>query len=110
MSKRVPAHRARLPRRWAVYLYLILISATTGWVLLEHVLVKNRIVDLGHRQREVERELALLNGDIRGLNLRIEESLSRKNLQDTLAKRRTRLRPIQAGAPIIISAAGQTTP
>jgi hypothetical protein len=72
-------------------------------VLLEHVLVKNRIVNLGHQQREVERQIAELDHDVRGLNGRIEESLSRKNLQDSLARHRTRLRPIQAGAPIVIS-------
>ena len=97
-------------RRWAVYLFLALVSATTGWVLLEHVLVKNRIVNLGHRQREIEREITDLDHDIRGLNLRIEESLSRKNLQESLAKRRTRLRPIQAGAPIVINSATSSTP
>ena len=109
MSKRSPTHLPRLPRRWAVYLFLGLIGATTGWVLLEHVLVKNRIVNLGHKQRDVEREIASLDGDIRSLNLRIEESLSRKNLQDTLARRRTKLRPIHAGAPIIISTASRPT-
>ena len=77
----------------------------TAWVMLEHVLVKNRIVNLGHRQREAERQISDLNRDIRELNGRIEESLSRKNLQDTLARRRTRLRPIQPGAPIVISSA-----
>jgi hypothetical protein len=109
MSKRAHTRLPRLPRRWAIYLFLALIGATTGWVLLEHVIVKNRIVNLGHKQREVEREIATLDGDIRSLNLRIEESLSRKNLQDTLARRRTRLRPIQAGAPVIISAASRPT-
>ncbi|MCE9520054.1 MAG: hypothetical protein K8R87_10955 [Verrucomicrobia bacterium] len=110
MSKRSHAPRAWLPRRWAVYIFLALISATTGWVLLEHVLVKNRIVNLGHQQQEAEHEIDNLNRDIRGLNVRIEEALSRKNLQSTLAKRRTRLRPIQPGAPIIITAASQSTP
>ena len=110
MTKRSHVPRARFPHRWAIYLFLTLISATTGWVLLEHVLMKNRIVNLGHKQREAERETADLDRDIRGLSLRIEESLSRKNLQDTLARRRTRLRPIQPGAPIIITAASQTTP
>ncbi len=109
MSQRPHARRTRLPRRWAVYIFLTLISATTGWVLLEHVLVKNRIVNLGHMQHQAEGEIAGLNRDIRGLHLRIEEALSRKNLQQTLAQRRTRLRPIQPGAPIIITAASQTT-
>ncbi len=109
MSKRSHVPRARTPRRWAVYIFLSLISATTGWVLLEHVLVKNRIVNLGHKQRAAESEIANLDRDIRSLNLQIEESLSRKNLQDALAKRRTRLRPIQPGAPIIITAADQPT-
>ena len=110
MRKRPQPPGVRLPRRWAVYLFLALIGATTGWVLLEHVMVKNRIVQLGHQQREAEREIASLDRDIRGLNLRIEESLSRKILLDTLARRRTRLRPIQAGAPIIITANRQATP
>ncbi len=108
MSKRPHARRARLPHRWAVYIFLTLISATTSWVLLEHVLVKNRIVNLGRLQQDAEGDIADLNRDIRGLNLRIEEALSRKNLQSTLARHRTRLRPIQPGAPIIISAASQT--
>lgn len=109
MTKRSHAPRARLPRRWAVYLFLILISATTGWVLLDHVLVKNRIVNLGHQQHQAECDIADLNRDIRGLHLRIEEALSRKNLQAALARHRTRLRPIQPGAPIIITASGQPT-
>ncbi len=107
MSKRLHVPRARSPRRWAIYLFLSLVGATTGWVLLEHVLVKNRIVQLGHHQREAEREIDDLDREIRGLNLQIEELLTRKNLQDTLANRRTRLRPIRPGAPFVIKAAGQ---
>ena len=102
MSQRRSPRRPRLSRRWAIYAFLIAIGATTSWVLLEHVLVKNRIVELGHRQRDVEREIASLEHDIRSLNLRQEEVLSRTNLQDKLAQRRTRLRPILPGAPIVI--------
>lgn len=110
MSPRRQASQPRRTRRAWIFVFLALVSAASGWVLLEHVLAKNRILDLGRRQQAIEGEIATLGREIRALNLRVEEASSRKNLMAKLAAARTRLRPIQPGAPIIVPAQRPTAP
>ena len=62
---------------------------------LEHVLTKNRIHAIGRHQREVEAEIADLDQNARSFNLKIEEALSRQDLMEKLADRRTKLKKIQ---------------
>jgi len=90
----------RRRRRIAVYVFLGVIGMACAWILLEHILVKNRIAALGTQERDAEKESIALESEISSLNLRIEEQLSRKNLMAKLAEYRTRLRPIQPGSPI----------
>lgn len=113
MSKRyVPkSHGAKQrSRRIAVYIFVAAVGMACAWVLLEHVLAKNRIATLGAQQRDAERESVALEAEISSLNLRIEEQLSRKNLMKALTDRRTRLRPIQPGTPIPVSVADSASP
>lgn len=110
MSVRRAKPGLRPPRRLSVYLFLGLVGAASGWALLEHVLAKNRILDLGHRQHAAEQEISALEREIRDLNLGVEEALSRKALMGRLAASRTRLRPIQPGAIILIPASREPKP
>ena len=104
MKKR-SSHQDSGPRRrrkvW-IYLFVGFIGLASAAILLKHTLAKNRIYETGRRQREAEREIAQLHQDIHAINLKIEEALSRKNLMQSLATHRTRLRPIQPGTPILI--------
>ena len=103
MSNRyIPQSRGALRRRRriAVYVFLGVIGMACAWILLEHILVKNRIASLGTQQRDAEKESIALEAEVSSLNLRIEEQLSRKNLMTKLAEHRTRLRPIQPGSAI----------
>ena len=104
MKKR-SSHQDSGPRRrrkvW-IYLFVGFIGLASAAILLKHTLAKNRIYETGWRQREAEREIAQLHQDIHAINLKIEEALSRKNLMQSLATHRTRLRPIQPGTPILI--------
>ena len=97
-------------RRWLVYLFVGAIGASSAWVLVEHALAKNRLIELGRQQREAEFESSELDRDIRRLTLSIGEECSRKNLQDRLAMNRTRLRPISSGAPILVKLDKEPTP
>ncbi|MEI6536141.1 MAG: hypothetical protein WCN98_12410 [Verrucomicrobiaceae bacterium] len=99
----------RRRRKVWIYLFLGFIGIASGWILLMHTLAKNRIFEVGRRERDAEREIAQLHQDIHVLNLKIEESLSRKNLMQSLATHRTRLRPIQPGSPILIHASLPST-
>lgn len=91
-------------RKIWIYLFVGFIGIASGAILLQHTLAKNRIYETGRHQREAERDIAQLRQDIHSINLKIEESLSRKNLMQSLATHRTRLRPIQPGTPILIRA------
>lgn len=102
--------RERRSRKVWIYLFVGLIGVASGWILLVHTLAKNRIYESGRRQREAEREIAQLHQDIHAINLKIEEALSRKNLMQSLATYRTRLRPIQPGTPILIRASPSSKP
>lgn len=112
MKKRSTGLDPRQRRRRKVWIYLFVgfIGIACGAILLEHTLAKNRIYDTGRRQREAEREIAQLHLDIHAINLKIEEALSRKNLMQSLATHRTRLRPIQPGTPILVRAAIPSNP
>ncbi len=101
----LPTSRGALQRRrrMAVYVFLGVIGMVCAWILLQDIMVKNRIAALGMEQREAEKEITALEQDISSLNVRIEEQLSRKNLMMKLTEQRTRLRPIQPGTSIPIS-------
>ncbi len=100
----------RRSRKVWIYLYVGFIGIASGWILLVHTLAKNRIYESGRHQREAEREIAQLHQDIHAINLKIEEALSRKNLMQSLATHRTRLRPIQPGTPILIRTSAPSKP
>ena len=92
-------------RRWFIYLFVGAIGASCAWVLVEHALAKNRLIEISRRQREVEHQISETDRDVRSLELKIGEALSRTNLMNKLAENRTRLRPIVPGAPIIVKSA-----
>lgn len=104
MKKRITSQDSghRRSRKVWIYLFVGFIGIASGSILLKHTLAKNRIYETGRRQREAERDIAQLHQDIHAMNLKIEEALSRKNLMQSLATHRTRLRPIQPGTPILI--------
>jgi hypothetical protein len=104
-NRYLPTSRGALQRRRriAVYVFLGVVGMACGGILLEHIVVKNRIAALGVLQRDAEKEITSLDQEISSLNLRIDEQLSRKNLISKLAEHRTRLRPIQPGTSIPIS-------
>ncbi len=104
-NRYLPHSRGALQRRrrMAIYVFLGVVGAACAGILLEDIMVKNRIAALGAQQRDAEREIATLDQEISSLNLRIEEQLSRKNLMTKLTEQRTRLRPIQPGTSIPIS-------
>jgi hypothetical protein len=62
---------------------------------LFYVLTKNRIHALGGDQRQVEKEIAALQQEMRAQNLQIEEALSRKNLMEKLSMHRSKLKAIR---------------
>jgi hypothetical protein len=96
-------------RRMAVYVFLGVLGMVCAWILLQDIMVKNRIAALGTQFRDAERESTQLDQEISSLNLRIEEQLSRQNLMTRLTQQRTRLRPIQPGTSIPILIKNSTT-
>jgi cell division protein FtsL len=73
---------------------LVVIAVVVGASALVHTVTRNKTVATGRRQAEVEREITALEQDMRSLEMKIEEALSRKNLTDRLATQRTKLRDI----------------
>jgi hypothetical protein len=73
---------------------LVVIAIILGSAALLQTVTRNKTVALGRQQAEVEREISALDDSIRAVDMKIEESLSRKVLADRLAAQRTKLRDI----------------
>src|SRR6476469_3427800 len=73
---------------------LVVIAIVLGASALLQTVTRNKTVAVGRQQAEVEREIAQLDESIRAVEMKIEESLSRKVLADRLATQRTKLRDI----------------
>jgi hypothetical protein len=73
---------------------LVVIAIVLGASALLQTVTRNKTVAVGRQQAEVEREIAGLDESIRAVEMKIEESLSRKVLADRLATQRTKLRDI----------------
>jgi hypothetical protein len=73
---------------------LVVIAIVVGASALLQTVTRNKTVAVGRQQAEVEREIAALNDSMRAVEMKIEESLSRKTLTDRLATQRTKLRDI----------------
>jgi hypothetical protein len=73
---------------------LVVIAIVLGASALLQTVTRNKTVAVGRQQAEVEREIAELDESIRAVEMKIEESLSRKVLADRLATQRTKLRDI----------------
>src|SRR3954447_25444208 len=73
---------------------LVVIAVILGASALLYTVTRNKTVAVGRQQAEVEREIATLQSNMRAIDLKIEEALSRKNLSDRLAAQRTKLRDI----------------
>lgn len=73
---------------------LVVIALAVGASALVHILTKNKTHALGKQQGMVEREIVLMEQEARDLNMKIEESLSRKNLTDRLIAQRSKLKVI----------------
>lgn len=73
---------------------LVVIALAVGASALAHILTKNKTHALGKQQGAVEREIVAMEQEVRDLNMKIEESLSRKNLTDRLIAQRSKLKVI----------------
>ncbi len=73
---------------------LVVIAFAVGASALFYILIKNKTHALGKQQSLVEHEITKMEQDIRGLNMKIEELLSRKNLTDRLIAQRSKLKAI----------------
>ena len=93
-QKELLSHRPRRFQPAGLGWLIVVIVLIVGACGVVHVQTRNKIHALGRQQSEVEREIAALEQEIRGLEMRVEESLSRKNLTDRLAAQRTQLRAI----------------
>lgn len=82
---------------------LVVIAMIIGGAAVMHALTRNKIHAIGRQQSLVEGEIAGFEDEVRTLEMKIEESLSRKNLTERLAARRTKLREISPESIIRIS-------
>ena len=73
---------------------LVVITLAVGASALVHILTKNKTYALGKQQGMIEREIVAMEQEARDLNMKIEESLSRKNLTDRLIAQRSKLKVI----------------
>lgn len=89
-----PTRQMKAAPRSGVGWLLVVIAIIVGASALVHTLTRNKTVAIGRMQGEVEREIAKLEQEMRTLDMKIEEALSRKNLTDRLATQRTQLRDI----------------
>jgi len=105
-SQEIRANRQRVTHsRSPMGLLFIVIAFVVGSVGLVHILTKNKTHALGRQQRIVAREIETIQKDIRSLNMKIDEALSRKNLTDRLTSQRSKLKAIAPENIIRISAA-----
>jgi hypothetical protein len=84
---------------------LVVIVLIVGASALLHTVTRNKTVAVGREQAAVEREIAALDESMRGLEMKIEEALSRKILTDRLASQRTKLRDITPDDIVLLPAA-----
>lgn len=73
---------------------LVVIAIILGASALLQTVTRNKTIAVGRQQAEVERQIVELDENIRAVEMKIEESLSRKVLADRLASQRTKLRDI----------------
>ena len=94
-ENRRQSSQARGRRSRSVLGFLMLcVVAFCGALGLVHILVKNKTHAIGRQQEAVEREIAELERQMRSLDMKIEESLSRKVLTDRLVSQRSTLKTI----------------
>jgi hypothetical protein len=72
----------------------VTIAFAVGAAGLAHIFTKNKTHALGKQQGLVESEIVAMEQEARDLNMKIEESLSRKNLMDRLIAQRSKLKVI----------------
>jgi cell division protein FtsL len=83
-------------RRWTPMTGVVtLVCVSLVLIGLEHVLTKNRIHALGKQQRLIEKEISDQEQSARNLDIKIAESLTRKNLMEKLSERGTKLKGIK---------------
>lgn len=95
----LPRNRAT-PRRSGVAFLLVVIAISVGGAALLHIFTKNRTYAIGRQQEMMEREISALEQEIRTLDMKVGEALSRKNLTDRLTSQRSKLKNIQPGSII----------
>jgi TolA-binding protein len=84
---------------------LVVIAISVGTAALVYIFTKNQTYALGRQQTAVEREIVELEEEIRSLNMKVGEALSRKNLTDRLTSQRSKLKNIQPGSIIKVTPA-----
>ena len=89
----LPRHRA-IPRRSGVAFLLVVIALSLGGAALMHIFTKNRTYAIGRQQELMESEISALEQEIRTLDMKVGEALSRKNLTDRLTSQRSKLKNI----------------
>lgn len=99
----LPRHRPPPPPRSGVAFLLVVIAISVGAAALVYIFTKNQTHALGRQQTAVEREITELEEEIRSLNMKVGEALSRKNLTDRLTSQRSKLKNIQPGSIIKVT-------
>lgn len=85
------------PKRSGVAFLIVVIAIAVAGIALMNIVTKNRTHSIGRRQAMVEKEIADLEAEIRSLDMKIGEALSRKNLTDRLTSQRSKLKTILPG-------------
>lgn len=80
--------------RSALGVLVLLTAGVLGATGLTHILVRNKTHAIGREQTTLEREMTQLQDQIRSLEMKIEEELTRKNLTNRLIQNRTLLKAI----------------
>lgn len=95
---RPPRNRTARPTvarpRSILGILVLVLAVMVGGLGLTHILVRNKIHAVGRQQTSMEREMVALEEQMRDINMKIEESLSRKNLTDRLISNRSKLKSI----------------
>lgn len=79
-----------------------LLAIFVGAVGLVNILTKNKTYAIGRQQEKVEREIAALSQELRSLDMKIEEALSRDILKARLSTRGTKLKSIHPDNIVLI--------